>query len=333
MTASPNSPASASTTPGLWNLVLKHSTIIVFVVIFLYASLSADRFFMPGNLMNILRQSAILGTVACGMLMVILTGGIDLSVGSLLALCSIVTAITVDGHGLAIGIIAGLLAGAAAGMATGLLVSVGKMAPFVASLVMMTIARGAALILSSGNPIRITSPALESFGTEAVLSVRFSSGLFGIPIITIVMLAVVLLTMFILRKTAFGRIVTAIGSNETAVSHAGIPTRIYIFLVYIFCGAACGIAATIASSRSGVGSPILGMGFELDAIAAVVIGGASLSGGKGTALNTLIGALILGVISNYMNIRGIPGYHQNIVKGVIIALAVLVEGLKSRRSH
>lgn len=318
---------------NVWQFVLRNSTILVFVVIFLYASVSADRFFAPGNLMNILRQSAILGTVACGMLLVILTGGIDLSVGSLLALCSVVTAIATRDHGLAAGIIAGILSGAVAGMVTGGLVSFGKMAPFVASLVMMTIARGMALILSSGNPVRITSDALDNFGTESILQIRFASGLFGIPIITIVMLAVVLVTLFILRKTAFGRIVTAIGSNETAVSHAGIPTRAYIFLVYVFCGTACGIAALIASSRSGVGSPILGMGFELDAIAAVVIGGASLSGGRGTAFNTLIGALILGVISNYMNIRGIPGYHQNIVKGVIIALAVLVEGLKNRSSH
>lgn len=324
---------SASTTPSVGQVMLKHSTIIVFVVIFLIASLTAERFFMPGNLMNILRQSAILGIVACGMLMVILTGGIDLSVGSLLALCSVVTALAVEQYGLAVGLIAGILSGAVAGMATGLLVALGKMAPFVASLVMMTVARGVALILSSGNPIRINSPALDSFGTGALFSVRFESGIFGIPVITIVMLLVVFITLFILRKTAFGRIVTAIGSNETAVSHAGIPTLIYTFAVYVFCGVACGVASIIATSRSGVGSPILGMGFELDAIAAVVIGGASLSGGRGTVINTLIGALILGVISNYMNIMGIPGYHQNIVKGVIIALAVLVEGLKSRRSH
>jgi Ribose/xylose/arabinose/galactoside ABC-type transport systems, permease components len=331
MTTSTISTSSAPS--GAGQFFLRYSTAIVFIVIFLYASLSADRFFAPGNLMNILRQSAILGTVACGMLMVILTGGIDLSVGSLLALCSVVTALTIRDYGLAVGITAGILSGAVAGMVTGGLVSLGKMAPFVASLVMMTVARGMALILSSGNPVRISSDSLDNFGTESILQVRFASGLFGITIITIVMLLVVFFTMFVLRKTAFGRIVTAIGSNETAVSHAGIPTRMYIFLVYVFCGTACGIAALIASSRSGVGSPILGMGFELDAIAAVVIGGASLSGGRGTALNTLIGALILGVISNYMNIRGIPGYHQNIVKGVIIALAVLVEGLKNRNTH
>ena len=229
---------SASTTPGVWNLMLKHSTIIVFVVIFLFASISADRFFMPGNLMNILRQSAILGIVACGMLMVILTGGIDLSVGSLLALCSVVAALMAQKYGLAAGVVIGVVSGAAAGMATGLLVSLGKMAPFVASLVMMTVARGMALIFSSGNPIRIDSPALDAFGTEALLTMRFESGIFGIPIITIVMLAVVLLTLFILRKTAFGRIVTAIGSNETAVSHAGIPTTIYTFPVYVLCGTA-----------------------------------------------------------------------------------------------
>lgn len=319
--------------PNIAQFLLRYSTIIVFVVIFLYASLSADRFFAPGNLMNILRQSAILGTVACGMLLVILTGGIDLSVGSLLALSSVVTALTIRDYGVTTGIIAGIMSGAVAGMVTGALVSLGKMAPFVASLVMMTVARGFALILSSGNPVRITSDALDRFGTESILQVRLAGGMFGIPIITLVMLLVVVFTLFVLLKTAFGRIVTAIGSNETAVSHAGIPTRAYIFLVYVFCGTACGIAALVASSRSGVGSPILGMGFELDAIAAVVIGGASLSGGRGTAINTLIGALILGVISNYMNIRGIPGYHQNIVKGVIIALAVLVEGLKNRSSH
>ncbi len=325
--------SNAATRPTVGAFLLKHSTIVVFVFIFIVASLSADRFFMPGNLMNVLRQSAILGTVACGMLLVILTGGIDLSVGSLLAMCSVVTALNIRDHGLVIGVLAGIFAGAVAGMVTGGLVAIGKMAPFVASLVMMTVARGAALIMSSGNPIRIDSAFMDDFGIAAFFEVRFPNGLIGMPAITAVMLCVVLITLFILRKTAFGRIVTAIGSNEVAVSHAGIPTRRYIFAVYVFSGICCGIASIIASSRSGVGSPILGQGFELDAIAAVVIGGASLAGGRGTAINTLIGALILGVISNYMNIRGIPGYHQNIVKGVIIALAVLVEGLKSRSSH
>ena len=330
-TSSVSSSPSSSFNP--WGFVLKHSTIIVFLVILVVASLTTDRFFTPGNMRNVLSQSALLGTVACGMLLVILTGGIDLSVGSLLAMSSIVTALTIKDHGLVVGVVAGVLSGAAAGMVTGLLVALGKMAPFVASLVMMTVARGVALIMSNGNPIAINSDFLEEFGTGSILPVRFSSGSFSIPIIFLVMLAVVLVTLFILRKTAFGRIVTAIGSNETAVAHAGIPTRVYIFMVYVLSGLACGIGAIIACSRSGVGSPILGQGFELDAIAAVVIGGASLAGGRGTAINTLLGALILGVISNYMNIRGIPGYHQNIVKGVIIALAVLVEGLKDRSSR
>jgi ribose transport system permease protein len=328
---------SGSPSFNYWSFALKHSTILVFLIIFLVACVTADNFFTPGNLRNILSQSALLGTVACGMLLVILTGGIDLSVGSLLAMCSIVIALVTREHGLATGIAAGLGAGAAAGMATGLLVALGKMAPFVASLVMMTVARGIALIMSNGNPVRIDSAFMERFGTDGIFNKRFEgenfSGMFSVPIIFLVMLVVVLFTVFILRKTAFGRIVTAIGSNEVAVAHAGIPTRVYVFIVYILCGFACAIGAVISCSRSGVGSPILGQGFELDAIAAVVIGGASLAGGRGTAINTLLGALILGVISNYMNILGIPGYHQNIVKGVIIALAVLVEGLKNRSSR
>lgn len=306
------------------NLVSKYSSPLVFVAILILAALASERFYSYENIMNVLRQSAPLGIVACGMLLVILTGGIDLAVGSVLALSSVVAALMIPDCGMFVSVMLAIGAGAMVGVISGGMVALGNMAPFVATLAMMTIARGVALIVSKGQPLFIQDMSWVAFGSGSWL---------GLPLPSLVMLAVFILTGFLLKWTAFGRIVIAIGSNEVAASLAGLGTRRYKFIVYVLCGAACGLAAVIASTRTGVGSPILGLGFELDAIAAVVVGGASLSGGRGTAFNTLLGVLTLGVISNIMNLLNIPGYHQQVVKGVIIALAVLGEGLKTRRAR
>jgi ribose transport system permease protein len=196
-----------------------------------------------------------------------------------------------------------------------------RIAPFIATLATMTIARGVALIVSKGQPIFIDDTAFNDFGV---------ANWFGIPTTFYLLIACFLVALFLYRKTVFGRLAISIGSNETATRFAGIRVAYYKFGVYALCGLACGIAGVIASTRTGVGSPVLALGFELDAIAAVVVGGANLSGGRGTVFNTLIGVMILSIISNIMNLMNIPGYHQQVVKGAIIILAVTLDSLKGR---
>lgn len=298
-------------------LVLKYNTVLIFLVMIGLAASLSDVFFSRQNIFNLLRQVAGLAGMGLGMLLVILTGGIDLSVGSLAALASVLVASLLGSVGLLPGLVLTIATGALCGAISGYLVAARRMAPFIATLAMMTIARGFAFILSKGSPIMITDPRLSQFGSAYWL---------GVPAPVFVTLLIFLLVAFLLRYTVFGRMVTAIGSNEAAVRLAGIRTGWYKFAVYCISGSFCAVAGIISTSRTGVGSPIVGAGAELDAIAAVVIGGASLSGGKGTAFNTLLGVLILGIIGNIMNLMNIPGYPQQVVKGLIIIGAVLLQG-------
>jgi ribose transport system permease protein len=302
---------------GALRLVLKYNTVLIFFVMIGLAASLSDVFFSRQNIFNLLRQVAGLAGMGLGMLLVILTGGIDLSVGSLAAFTSVLVASLLGPVGLLPAVGLTISAGALCGAVSGYLVAARRMAPFIATLAMMTIARGFAFILSKGSPIIIAEPRLNQFGSAYWL---------GVPAPVFVMLAIFALVAFLLRYTVFGRMVTAIGSNEAAVRLAGVRTRWYKFAVYCISGAFCAVAGIISTSRTGVGSPIVGAGAELDAIAAVVIGGASLSGGKGTAFNTLLGVLILGIIGNIMNLMNIPGYPQQVVKGLIIVGAVLLQG-------
>jgi ribose transport system permease protein len=198
------------------------------------------------------------------------------------------------------------------------------MAPFVATLALMTVARGFAFMISKGSPIITSNDLLSDFG---------STYWFHVPVPVVLMFAIFILTWLVLRFTSFGRLVMAIGSNEDAVRLAGIRVGHYKFAVYAISGVLCSIAGVIATSRTGVGSPIVGEGMELDAIAAVVIGGASLTGGRGTALNTLLGVLVLGMIGNIMNLKNVPSYPQQVIQGLIIVFAVLLQGIQIRRSR
>ena len=313
--------ASRAKGPGLVKHLLDQSSLIVFVVMIVVSAFLTDRFLSVDNITNILHQSVPLGIVSLGLLFVILTGGIDLSVGSLMALVSATVALVVPEQGLIIGIGAGILAGTLCGAFSGTLVAAFRIAPFIATLATMTVARGVALIISKGQPIFIDDTAFNDFGV---------ANWFGIPTTFYLLIACFLIALFLYRKTVFGRLTLSIGSNEIATRFAGIRVAYYKFGVYALCGLACGISGVVASTRTGVGSPILALGFELDAIAAVVVGGASLSGGRGTVFNTLIGVMILSIISNIMNLMNIPGYHQQVVKGAIIILAVMLESLKGR---
>ncbi|MFU2047292.1 ABC transporter permease [Avibacterium gallinarum] len=308
----------------LYLFCLKHSTLMFFILMLVIAGLLTDCFYSLENITNVLRQSVPLGIVSLGLLFVILTGGIDLSVGSIMALVSVIVALLMPDYGIFGSTVIALLVGAVIGAAAGGLISYFKVAPFVATLAMMTVARGLGLIVSKGQPIFVEDDAFTDFGTGYFL---------GLPLPFYVLLICFFGALFVYKKTVFGRLIISIGSNEVATRFAGIQVERYKFLVYVICGVACALAGVLATTRTGVGSPVFGIGFELDAIAAVVVGGASLSGGKGTVTNTLIGVLILSIISNLMNLLNIPGYHQQVVKGGIIILAVLLESLKNKQQN
>ncbi|SDN03603.1 ABC transporter permease [Ensifer sp. YR511] len=316
------------------DLILKYNILLMLVALLLASSLLSEAFFTTQNAFNLLRQLAPLMLASLGMLLVVLTGGIDLSVGSVAAVGGMVVALSLSafpdagGAGLVLAVLAALASGLALGAVTGFFVSVFRMAPFIASLAMMTIARGMAYLISNGQPIRfprdlVSSQWLTAFGSKGVPGV-------GLPWPVVLALAVVFAFHWVMKNTTYGRLTIATGSNEVAVRLAGISEIRYKFLAYFLCGGLSAAAGVIATSRAGVGTPITGAGLELDAIAACVIGGALLSGGKGSVLNTVIGVIILGLIGNIMNLMSVPAYPQQIIKGTIIVLAVLLQSVGGR---
>ncbi|MDR5839121.1 ABC transporter permease [Caballeronia sp. LZ034LL] len=299
-----------------WTAARRFNTVAILVVLVIAASFVSSDFLSVPNLANISRQVAGVGIMSVGMLLVVLTGGIDLSVGSVAALGSVLCALLIPEHGLWFALLATLLTGALCGFVSGALVAWFRLTPFVVTLAMMTVARGIALIVSNGSPILVDDPgqALLDFGRHSYL---------GIPGPTLVMLLVFIGGGIALNRLRAGRVVRAIGSNEEAVRLSGVPVARHVLGTYVASGVLAAMAGIISTSRAGVGAPTVGVGDELTVIAAVVIGGASLAGGKGGALNTLMGVLILGVIGNIMNLASVPGYHQQVVMGVIIVAAVL----------
>ncbi|QKK33287.1 ABC transporter permease (plasmid) [Rhizobium indicum] len=303
------------------SIIQRFGTLAIFLVLVVVATMWSENFLSRGNILNVLRQVASsAGIMAVGMLFVILTRGIDLSVGSVMALGSVLAGYfcAISGYGTAPTILMVLACGALCGLVTGGFIAYLRLPSFVMSLAMMAIARGLSLIISEGRPI-----PLDEAG--AAFS-RFGSGfLFGIPQPVLLMFAVFIVAGVVLNFTRFGRIITAIGSNEEAVRLSGIAVPRYILAVYMISGVLAAVAGIISSSRTGVGSAQVGVGAELNVIAAVVIGGASLMGGKGGVINTLLGALVMGIIANIMNLAGVPGYHQQVYMGAIIVVAMLLQ--------
>lgn len=296
----------------------EYATLFILAGLVLAASMVSADFFTAPNLSNISRQIAGFGIMSMGMLLVVLTGGIDLSIGSVAAFSSVVTAMLIPGHGLGMGLMAGLGTGLACGLINGLLIANYRLSPFVVTLAMMTVARGLALMASHGAPILVdeSGALLLDFGRATLLH---------IPLPTALMLLVFCAGALFLGWTRPGRIVRAVGSNEEAVRLSGVPVGRHVLLTYLVSGALASVAGIISTARAGVGAPTVGVGDELTVIAAVVIGGASLAGGRGNVLNTLVGVVILGVIANIMNLASVPGYHQQVVMGVIILAAILVQ--------
>jgi len=300
-----------------WIALLRDNiAIIVMLALLVVSSTLSSSFFTTRNIFNLLRQLTPPTLLAMGMLFVIMTGGIDLSVGSVVAMSSVFTAYFLGTHGLTLSILMVVSIAAVFGVFNGYLVARRRLAPFVVTLAGMTIARGVAYIVSRGQPARITEETLLNFAIDSF---------WGIPIIVWFAMIVVVFLAVVQRYTVFGRLVQAIGSNETAVMLSGINASFYKISVYVISSVLSALGGIVIASRVGLGTPLAGLGMELDAIAAVVIGGASLSGGRGTVINTLMGVLVLGMIGNIMNLLNVASYPQQVLKGVIILIAVLLQ--------
>lgn len=292
------------------------------VVLCIALSLASPYFATKNNLINIVLQAAINATLACGMTFVILTGGIDLSVGSIVAFAGILLGVMLKAElPLAVALIGCVLVGGVCGLVNGLLVTRINLPPFISTLGMMSIARGGALYIADGRAISGFSGRLNYIGSGTIL---------GIPVMILIMALTFVIGLFILKFTRAGRYIYAIGGNVEATRLSGINTNRYTALVYVICGLTAGLAAVLLTSRLDSAQPVAGEGYELDAIAATVIGGTSLSGGEGKLSGTIIGALIIAVLNNGLNLLNVSSYIQQIVIGLVIILAVTFDRIRSK---
>ena len=279
--------------------------------------LLSPHFLTVSNLLNVAQQTAINAIIAVGMTFVIISAGIDLSVGSIVALSGVVLGSALQNNiPLPIALLIALGVGTLCGALNGALITLGGLPPFISTLGMMSVARGAALMFTEGRPVSGFGESFRFLATGELLS---------IPTPIIIMLAVYLLAHFTLTRTKLGRYAYAIGGNEQAALLSGVNTRLYKTIVYSLCGMLSGLAAIILTARLNSAQPIAGINYELDAIAAAVIGGTSLMGGEGTLVGTLIGALIMGVLRNGLNLLGVSSFLQQIVIGFVIIVAVLLD--------
>lgn len=295
----------------------KLKTLLGLLILVVLLSILTPRFLSVSNLTNVLRQTSINAIIAIGLTYVILTGGIDLSVGSIFALSSAVTAgLLVANVPVFIAISAGLLLGVLVGMLNGLLVTKGKVPPFIATLAMMTIIRGATLVYTGGQPITGLGDAFYWIGNGYI---------WIIPVPVILTVVVFAVGYYLLSQFKIGRYIFAIGGNEEASRLSGINTKYVKTIVYAISGLLAALSGIIIASRLNSAQPTAGQGAELDAIAAVVLGGTSLSGGQGGISGTIIGALIIGVLNNGLNLLNVSPFYQAIVKGVVILIAILID--------
>lgn len=326
--------ASSSATPAnrtadhksrIAGFLSDYGIIVAFLVLCVILSVVSPYFLGVNNLLNVLRQVSINGVLAIGMTFVILTRGIDLSVGSVMAFAAMVAAsfaVVDSGMPLIVPLALGLAGGLALGSINGVMVARFAIPPFVMTLGMLSMARGLTYIYSDGMPISSLSPSFLWLGQGTVI---------GIPVPVILFAAMFVLAWFILGYTTFGRYVYAVGGNPTAARLSGIKVRRIIFSVYAISGLLCGLAGLMIAARTSAALPQAGVAYELDAIAAVVIGGTSLAGGKGRIVGTLFGVLIIGVINNGLDLLGVSSFYQQLVKGAIIVVAVMLD--RSRLSN
>lgn len=292
------------------------ATIALIILVVVIGTIS-PQFRTVNNIFSLLRQSSVNGLIAFGMTFVILTGGIDLSVGAVLALSTVFAASMISaGVPVAVAVIISLIIGTVLGLISGFLVSKGRLQPFIATLVTMTIYRGITMIYTNGKPI-------SNLGNSEFLRFIGRGELLGIPVPVWILLVTFLIFFFLLKKTVLGRKIYAVGSNQKAAAIAGVNINKIKLFVYSVSGFMSALAGIILLSRLGSAQPVLGIGYELDAIAAVALGGTSLSGGRGRFYGTLIGVLIIAVLNNGLNILGVSSYYQDVAKGIVILIAVL----------
>ena len=306
---------------SLWHGIREQKSFIALLILIAVVATQSSNFFTLANLFNILQQTSVNAIMAVGMTLVILAAGIDLSVGSLLAFTGALVA-SLIGHEVnaLLAVAAALVAGGLIGGVTGIVIAWGKVQAFIATLVMMLLLRGATMVFTDGSPISTGfSDNSDHFSLIGI------GQLLGVPVPVWIMAVVFIAAWYLLNHTRLGRYIYALGGNEAATRLSGINvTRIKI-TVYALCGALAAMAGTIEVARLSSAQPTAGTGYELDAIAAVVLGGCSLSGGRGRITGTLIGALILGFLNNGLNLMGVSSYFQMIVKAIVILLAVLAD--------
>ena len=308
-----------SLNPQLKKTLRRLGPFIALVIVCAGLALLSPDFLTISNVFDVMRQVSINAVLAFGMTLAILLGGIDLSVGSILAVSSVLIALMMKaGYAAGPAIAVGLLAGAAMGAVNGLVIAKGRVAPFIATLGMMTLLRGVALVLSQGSPI-------SGFSSNffAMLGGGYLASLIPLPVVWMLMLFA--LFWFLLSRTVFGRHVYATGGNVEAAALSGVKTDRVQILVYGLSGVMSAVAGVILTSRLDSAQPTAGDGYELDAITAVVLGGTSLAGGRGWIFGTLVGALLIGVLNNGLNLLGVSAFYQQVIKGTVILLAVLLD--------
>ena len=307
---------------SIGGIIGKYGVYIALLVLFVVMSVASSNFLNVTNLLNILKQNAVFGVIAVGMTFVIVTGGIDLSVGAIVAMSAcFATSLAQKGTTvpLPVSLLTGLVLGVACGAFSGLFIAYAHIPAFIATLATQTIVRGIVFVFTDGRPITGVTDAYKVLG-------RSSVGI--VPIMVIVYIVFLLLGTFLLKYMKFGRHVFAVGGNKQAARVSGIDVRLTEFLVYVISGFCSAFAGLMLSSRIQTGQPAGGEGYELDAITAVVIGGASLSGGKGSVLGSFVGILVVGILTNGLDLLNVSSYYQRIIKGAIILLAVLADSRK-----
>jgi len=294
------------------------------IILFVALSIASPYFLTANNLASVARQTAVFNTMALGMTIVIITGGIDLSVGSILGLAGLGGAMALEaGDPVVVGVLIGIAIGTACGLLNGFLITRLRIPPFVVTLGALGIYRGVALIISNGLPVHKIPSGFSFIG---------EGNLLGVPFVLWMLVICAVAVHVILEHTRLGRYAFAIGSNRVASVYAGIPVNFHITAVYAIGGALSGLAGMIEASRLMTGQPTAGQGYELQAIAAVVIGGGSLNGGEGSVVGTLIGAFIMGLLSNGADLLNISNYWQQVIIGSVIILAVTLDEVRKRRA-
>lgn len=311
----------------------KYGIVVIFVALCILMSIVSPAFRTMRNVTNVVRQVSIIGIVSMGVTFAIITGGIDLSSGSIIALVSVVVASLTQNAvnpdqplsfvvPIVVGIAVAILLGFLLGSVNGSLVAYGKIPPFIATLGMMTVARGAAALFTGGRPVGDLKETFTYIGTGRII---------GIPVPIWIYIIMAIISHILLSKTKFGRHVFAIGGNEQAARICGISVEKTLVKVYAYAGLLTAVSAVLLTARTSAGNPTYGVAYELDAITATVIGGTSLSGGVGSIPFCVVGALIIGVLNNSMDLLSVNAYWQQIVKGVIIVVAVMIDARKQTR--